>query len=58
VNRPFWGAILCVVALVLELALFVRHQFWGGPSPDIRLAVGILFALLVNLYLIRSKRKA
>jgi len=56
-NGPLIGAVMCVAALLLELVLFVKHRFWGGYSPDARLALGIFGALLVNIYLIRSKSK-
>jgi hypothetical protein len=57
VSRPVIGAVMCVVALLLELVLFLKHRFWGGYLPDARLALGLFGALLVNIYLIRSRRK-
>jgi hypothetical protein len=57
-NRPraFIGALMCIAALLLELALFLKHRLWGGYAPDVDLALGLLVALLVNLYLLRGKR--
>ena len=57
-NRPraFIGALMCIAALLLELALFLKHRLWGGYPTNVRLAVGLLLALLVNLYLPRGRR--
>jgi hypothetical protein len=55
-SRAFIGALMCIAGLVLELGLFLKHRLWGGYPPDARLAVGLLLALLVNLYLLRGRR--
>jgi hypothetical protein len=55
-NRPFIGALLCITGLLVELGLFVKHRLWGGYSPDARLALGLVVALLVNVYLLRGRR--
>ena len=57
-NRPgaFIGALLRLAGLVLELGLFLKHRLWGGYPPDARLALGLLLALAVNLYLLRGRR--
>jgi hypothetical protein len=55
-NRPLIGTLLCIAALFLELGLFLKHRFRGGYQPDARLALGLIVALLVNLYLLRGKR--
>jgi hypothetical protein len=55
-NRPLIGALLCIAGLLLELGLFLKHRLWGGYSPDARLALGLVLALLVNLYLMRKRR--
>jgi hypothetical protein len=55
-NRPLIGTLLCIAGLLLELGLFLKHRLWGGYSPDARLALGLVLALLVNLYLMRKKR--
>lgn len=57
-NRPLIGALLCIAGLLLELGLFLKHRLWGGYSPDARLALGLVLALLVNLYLMRKRRTA
>jgi hypothetical protein len=55
-NRPLIGAVLCIGGLLLELGLFLKHRLWGGYSPDARLALGLVLALLINLYLMRKRR--
>jgi len=50
------GALTCIAGLLLELGLLLKRRFWRGHSPDARLTVGLLGALLVNLYLIRKNR--
>lgn len=55
-NRPLIGALLCIAGLLLELGLFLKHRLWGGYSPDARLALGLVLALLINLYLMRRRR--
>ena len=55
-NRPLIGALLCIAGLLLELGLFLKHRVWGGYQPDGPLALGLIVALLVNLYLLRGKR--
>lgn len=49
-------ALLCVGGLLLEVGLFLKHRLWGGYPPDARLDVGLVLALLVNLYLLRGRR--
>jgi hypothetical protein len=55
-DRPLIGALLCIAGLLVELGLFLKHRLWGGYSPDARLALGLVLALLVNLYLMRKRR--
>ena len=55
-NRPLIGAVLCIGGLLLELGLFLKHRLWGGYSADARLALGLVLALLINLYLMRKRR--
>ena len=55
-NRHLIGALLCIAGLLLELGLYLKHRLWGGYSPDARLALGLVLALLVNLYLMRKRR--
>jgi hypothetical protein len=55
-SRVFIGALMCIAALLLELALFLKHHLRGGHAPDVRLALGLFLALLLNLYLLRGRR--
>jgi hypothetical protein len=48
---------MCVAALVLEIALYLKHRFWGGYPPNLRLDLGIFGALLVNIYLLQGKKE-
>jgi len=45
-----------IAGLLLELGLVLKHRFWGGYPPDARHALGMLGALLANLYLMREPR--
>jgi len=55
-HYAFISALMCIAGLLLELGLLLKHRFLGGHPPDPRLALGLLLALLVNLYLMLGKR--